>query len=32
MLEHLISSDLDPTVFTDFPEDFTQAPKRVAAE
>jgi hypothetical protein len=27
MLEHLISSDLDPTVFMDFPEDFTPVEK-----
>jgi hypothetical protein len=27
MLEHLISSDLDPTVFMDIPEDFTPVEK-----
>jgi hypothetical protein len=32
MLEHLISSDLDPTVFMDVPEDFTPVEKASSAQ
>jgi hypothetical protein len=32
MLEHLISSDLDPTVFMDIPEDFTPVEKASSAQ